>query len=144
MKLLISCLLALFVMMPKCYSQENNLTGKFYGSRKGASYSLDCTAHNNGLYNLSGIVTYSSDGRGYRPSDSHYAYGGRKKGNSIRFTGYSYGNPKEKDIPLPKDAKTKCELYYEETSEKYYLIDYQEYGDPYEILYVVELRKSND
>lgn len=79
MKLLISCLLALFAMMPKCYSQENNLIGKFYGSRKGASYSLDCTAHNNGLYTLSGIVTYSSDGRGYRPSDSHYAYGGRER-----------------------------------------------------------------
>lgn len=143
MKLLISCLLTLFTLVPNCYSQENNLTGKFHGYRSGASYRLECTDHNNGLYTLSGVVTYSSDGRGFRQSDSHYAYGGRKKGNSIRFTGHSYGNPKEEDIPLSTDAKSYCELYYEETSGKYYLIDYMDYGNPYEILYIVELRKSN-
>lgn len=114
MRTIIVFILALFIILPNCHAQESELTGVFYGSRKGASYKLQCAVHENGLYTLSGIVSYPSNNLGgFRPSDSHYAYGGQRKGNSIRFTGKSYGNPKIEDIPSPKDAKTICELYYE-------------------------------
>ena len=134
-------LLIVFFCSSDLFSQDI-LVGKYYGTRSGATYSLECEAYGQELYTLRGRVVYSSDNRGYRPSDSHYSYAGRRNNSSIRFTGYCYGTPQEENVPLSTDANTKCELYYEKTTEKYYFVDYKPFGQPYEILYIIELKKE--